>query len=128
MNKPIFDIQLNNKITLALKNLYVEIKSNNDIENMEKIRQIELEKLKDINPFDLIINIKEAVDINSNFIKEKNKNENREKSLKLKSDLDLNLESNSESEFFNDFIKENPYEDIIRKLEESKRNFIKVYL
>jgi hypothetical protein len=123
-----FEINLSNKITLALKNLYVEIKSNYEKEDKEKIRQIEFKKLEDINPFDLIMYIKEAVDIYANFVKEEYITDVKEKTFKINSESESVSESESKILFDNIEFKGNKdsYEDIIRNLEESKRNFIKV--
>ena len=95
------------KLNLAIKNLYVEIKLKHKDQHKEN-NQIpkELDKIKDIKSLELIGYIKESIEIYTNLkIKE------HEKIKKNEEDDEKALEA---------------YETIIKQLEADKRNHIKV--
>ena len=99
------------KISEAIKELYIDVKIKNNVENLEEFKKSEFEKLKEINLFTLIEYIKESMDIYVNFKIEEVKNSFRFSEFQQK------VFENNEDEV---------YEKMIKKLEADIRNHIKV--
>jgi len=99
------------KLIEAVKEFYVDVKIKYKCENEEEFKTNELEKIKDINVFKLIENIKESINIYINYKLDEARNSANESNDKQK------VFENSDEEV---------YEKMIKKLEADIRNHIKV--
>ena len=107
MNKNKSSNSIIERLTEAIKELYLNVKIKNKNENFEDFKKHELERLKEINVFNVIEYVKESIDIYVNFKIEE---------AKVSFDKNINLQ-NTEEEI---------YEKMIKKLEADIRNHIKV--
>lgn len=107
------DDSLLEKLVESVKELYVDIKSKYKFDNLESFKKNEMEKLKEINVFQLIDYIKESIDIYINYKLDEAKNS-------------TNNTDDQQKVFQN--CDEDVYEKMINKLEADIRNHIKVSL
>lgn len=100
------------KLVNAIKELYVDVKLKYKCENPEEAsKKNELEKIKDVNVFNLIEYIRESIDIYVNIKIDEARNSN---------------ENTNNKEKVHEENEEEVYENMIKKLEADIRNHIKV--